>query len=325
MREKILMLLLVGLVTAGVAGAQVPTQSPEAVAASEAAFMLRDGVVVLPGADRIYAMSVDKGVEALTLDGSVVWRSEAAARPLGMYGDLLVAQRATSPAGEMSLALLDVSGTGVGNTALQLGSGATAQVVDGPHGRFHARARLENGIPVVNWQYTPIRTGAKPGPMATAPGAPIETRRAPSPVGGAVSYDPASGTQEVLSSTTSAPPVQSRPVADDFIPGALQASYSADRRHVLVTERVAPGEWLEYRWSIFDAETGNKIGEVPSRLGGARFFVAGGKIIFDSAPYTSSDGSEKHGLELVAMDLQSGTLAWAREIRDTRFYGPFPH
>ena len=323
-------LLLAGLLIAGAAGAQVRAQSAEAVAASEAAFMLRDGVVVDPGAGRIYAMSVEEGVEALSLDGGVIWRSEAAARPLGMYGDLLIAQRAASPAGEMSLAFLDRTGAAAGDAAMRLAPGAVAAVADGPHGRYYARSRLDDGVPVVDWEYTPLRSGAVPGAVRAAPGSPAVQPQAPTPLGGAIALDPASGAQTIVSSerpSARASRVQARPVADDFIPGALQAMFSVDRRHVLVTERVDPRDWLEYRWSIFDAETRSKVGEVPNRLGGASFFVDSQTIFFDSSPYTrsSDEGTERHGLELMAMSLESGELVWSREVRDTRFYGPFPH
>ncbi len=41
------------------------------------------------------------------------------------------------------------------------------------------------------------------------------------------------------------------------------------------------------------------------------------------APPRASDNGDS--IELMAMNLESGEMVWAREIRDTRFYGPLPH
>jgi hypothetical protein len=322
-------ILLVATLLSGVPQAQIPGQNREVIAASEAAFPLRAGVVVDPAAGLLYTMS-DGGVEAVTLGGTVLWQSAAAARPLGMYGEFLIAQRANSEAGQLSVAFLNRLGVEVGGASLNLGSEVSASVVDGPHSQFRTDCNLQNGIPVFEWEYKRLRTGAVRGSSA-AIGRVSSQANNFDPLGGAVSLNPESGAQQVLSSTPLRRRVSAKAPAPlnagDFVPGALQAMHSVDRRHVLVTERVAPGEWQEYRWSIFDAQTQSKLGELPNRLGGARFFVVGSTIYFDSSPYTDlRDGSpEEHGLELLAMSLESGELVWARTIRDSRFYGPFPH
>ncbi len=322
---------LAGILIAGLAQAAIPTQSSEAIAASESAFLLRAGAVVDPDAGHIYVMNNEGGIDAMSLDGEVIWSSKTVARPLGMYGNFVITQQGTSPAGELSLEFIDrSSGERVGETNLLLAEQVSASIAEGPHTVFHAQTRLENGSVLVDWKFTKMHSGAMLArdEMLQAP-AKSAVSTAPKTIGGTVSYDPVSGTQKQISNTPReyASAAKTQLLAKEFIPGALQAMYSVDDRHVLVTERVAPGTLSEYRWSVFDAQAQNEIGYVPSRQGGASFFVNGNTIVFASSPHTRFDNesSEEHGLELMAMNLETHELTWVKEIRDTKFYGPYPH
>lgn len=101
---------------------------------------------------------------------------------------------------------------------------------------------------------------------------------------------------------------------------------SADRRHLLISERVAPGERDEYRWNIYSLETGARVGQLRNRYSRAYFAVDGTRLIHDVWPYSQRvDGKMvEFNRQVQAVDLASGALLWRRPLRDTRYRGPYP-
>ncbi len=101
---------------------------------------------------------------------------------------------------------------------------------------------------------------------------------------------------------------------------------SVDNRHLLVTERRAPGELEEYEWSIFSLETGERVGRLRHRRSHSAFFVAGNTIVLVQHPYKRriDDRIVQKRLTVEARVLGSGSLVWERLLRDTRYKGPFP-
>jgi hypothetical protein len=58
---------------------------------SAKAFELRDGVVVDPDRQEMYLMNPGGGIDAVTLaDGSILWSTKEAAKPLALVGNRLV-------------------------------------------------------------------------------------------------------------------------------------------------------------------------------------------------------------------------------------------
>jgi hypothetical protein len=101
-----------------------------------------------------------------------------------------------------------------------------------------------------------------------------------------------------------------------------RAFYSEDRAHVLVSRRVANSD---YAWSLHMPD-GTLLGKTLSRLSFSPFVVREGMLLFVSQPSERRVGEVMQfvPLSLRAVDLQSGAEAWSREIRDTRYQGPFP-
>jgi len=101
---------------------------------------------------------------------------------------------------------------------------------------------------------------------------------------------------------------------------------SADGGHLLVAERVAPGEWDEYGWSVFSLETGERLGGLRNHQSHAWFAVEGSTLIYVARGYGRrvGDGWIEEPRMLRAIRLDTGVVAWERPLRDPSFRGSFP-
>jgi hypothetical protein len=101
---------------------------------------------------------------------------------------------------------------------------------------------------------------------------------------------------------------------------------SADGRHLAVVERVAPGEWEEYGWTLFSLETGRRLGQVRQYPSHAWYIVHGTQLIHVAPPYGRRVGDERIVEErrLRSIDINSGEPLWEQPLRDTEYRGPFP-
>ena len=101
---------------------------------------------------------------------------------------------------------------------------------------------------------------------------------------------------------------------------------SADGRHLIVSQRVAPGEENEYLWNVYSLETGARVGLVRNHFAKADFYVDGNRLVHDVWPYVYRvDGKLKTVDRAVqGVDLPSGTAVWKQAVRDTAYRGPFP-
>src|SRR5262249_46992402 len=102
---------------------------------------------------------------------------------------------------------------------------------------------------------------------------------------------------------------------------------SADGRHVLTSQLVGDDRDLKtkYLWTISSVADGTRIGETYSPFPRAPFFVSGTKLVFESRPYAIQVEGKmtREPLNLRAVDLAFGTVAWSFPLRDTTFYGHF--
>ena len=79
------------------------------LARSASAFELRPGVVVDPAGGVAYLMRPGGGIEKVSLtSGELLWTTQEAAKPLALFGDLLIAQvDGTAAADALEIVLLD--------------------------------------------------------------------------------------------------------------------------------------------------------------------------------------------------------------------------
>ncbi len=133
-----------------------PPLSESQLLRTAAAFDLVEGVVADPTSSSIFVMGANGGVEALsTMTGDLLWSYEDAAKPIGIFGDWVVAQTA-SASNVLELLRLDAAeGTRVEGESLKitLPNDVYAQVNDGLGRSFSARSHFISETFFLDWRY----------------------------------------------------------------------------------------------------------------------------------------------------------------------------
>lgn len=138
-------------------------------------FQLSPGVVVDPDRDEAYVMSAEGGIVALDLaEGTPVWRTGNADKPLGVAGELLIGQAETpEPGNTLRIVTLDIAHRGeqVNETLVELPEGVQPAVTPSTNRSFTAEAQPEAGGATVSWEFVerPLQ-GLAPGPVEVLPG-----------------------------------------------------------------------------------------------------------------------------------------------------------
>ncbi len=323
---------------------------------------LSPGVVIDPNRREAYVMSPDGGIVALDLvQGMEIWRSQEAAKPLAISGDLLIGQaEAEAPGEELGIVALDTAqrGAPVSRNRVSLPSGVQPMIAQSMNRAFTARAEPGPGEANVSWEFIerPLR-GVSPDPLEVLPGetppavfaesrgiaptaaAPVVEPGAEVVTRGTFRLDLASGSATSITaesgdaatmvpmaapaSATAREAEPRAPLADVPEPQFL----SADRRHVMHSKRVGDDTvWDKYLWSIYDHATSARLGEVRAPIAYAPFVVAESRIIYQTNPHAFRAGSDlvEEPLQIRAVDLQTGEILWRQPVRDTADREPPP-
>lgn len=309
-------------------------------------FELRPGIVVSLDKNEAYVMKPEGGIAAVDLaQGNERWRSSEAAKPLTVSGDLLISQ-AEPKAGERALRIVTLNTSADGRPEVQqsveLPKGVNAMIGESPNRSFKAVARVVTGEAAVAWEYAerPLR-GMRMG-QEVLPGeaAPVPGRDQPGGrrvleeeeeeegemevTNGSFRLDLKSGEvtakrlglggaeRRTLRAAQSAPPAS--------VAGVPEPQFrSADGRHVMNPERVADDTvWDKYVWTVYDAATGERLGQAKSHVRFAPFFVTGTLLVTVSGPELrqTEQGAVEQPLQIKAIDLSTGDVAWTQPIRD---------
>jgi hypothetical protein len=267
---------------------------------------------------------------------------------------------APGPGNALRIVTLDTSRRGeqVTEALVELPPGVQPMIAPSLNRSFTVEARPEPGEAAVSWEFVeqPLR-GIAPGPMEVLPGEapPAASAAAPPAAGpGAIAATPMGAPEpggeatilrgaarvDLSSGTitaTEAPPTPAAPgpptvsagdsapasdlAPDATLPGVPQPQFlSADRRHVLSSQRVAEDpEWDKYQWTIFERESGRRVGEIRTHLRYAPFFVDDTRIIYQTPPFARRQGRRmvQEPLQIRAADLSTGASVWSQPVRDT--------
>lgn len=305
---------------------------------------LHDGVLVAPEHGLVYMMTPDGGIDGINLDTGVVsWRTEEAAKPLALAGDLLIAQAEPDVKGYLPIVSLDTRKAGGAQMVARIALPSTvrARIDDGLGKSFRTWVTADGHLASIVWNSSvESPSGTSPdivnptiSPAMDASSVAPTERRVNTAVRheGAVQLDLISGrSQEVANSRARVQTLH--PLrelsADKGLTGVAGRQFlSIDGRHVLVSERQAGGEIHErYRWTLFELATGEQLGQVSNRVSAAPFLVAGKGLIYTSSPvsYHQEGRWVDSNLTLRSVDLVSGVERWSHELRDTQYRGPFP-
>jgi hypothetical protein len=176
----------------------------------------------------------------------------------------------------------------------------------------------------------PPAFGAATAPAVAEPGGEATVLR------GEVEIDPASGAvaPTVAPHLAVAPPgpvgleaAAAAVPAEAPLPGVPQPQFlSADRRHVMSSQRVAGSDWDKYRWTIYRRDDGEELGSLRTFMRYAPFFVDGTRVLFLAPPHARRIGEElvEETLQIRATDLATGESLWSQPVRDTADREPRP-
>jgi hypothetical protein len=297
-----------------------------------------------------YVMKPEGGVAAVGLaQGNELWLSREAAKPLTVSGDLLVSQ-AEPKAGERALRIVTLNTGEDGRPEVQqdveLPKGVNAMIVETPNRSFRAVARVATGEAAVAWEYAerPLR-GARmgqevlPDESAPVPGRDeprgrraLEEEEEEGEEGGAMAVTTGSFRLDLKSGEVSGKRLgatgaerkalraaQGAPPAS--VPGVPEPQFrSADGGHVMHPELLADDRvWDKYVWTVYDADSGERLGQVKSHVRYAPFFVTGTLLVTTTGPELrqTGQGMVEEPLQIKALDLTTGEVAWTQSIRDT--------
>jgi photosystem II stability/assembly factor-like uncharacterized protein len=319
-----------------VKGDNLPPKVGEGGNMTSLAVSLRSGVIVGPGGKHLYLMSPGGTVEAIELEtGKQVWTSKEAAKPLGVSADHVVAQaEAPADGNAMKVVVLDrKSGKAVSSGSVALPAGVKPSINDTIHGKFAARAQTRAKDAVVSWQFVELpKRGVKPGTPSALPGG--EKTAADVPVGGtrggAVRLDLGSGATTPITALDVLPAVSRLFLLppDQRLKGLPDQQYgSVDGGHVMVSEKGDDDTvWDRYTLSVYDRDTGKKLGQFKSHVAAVQFYVSDKHVVYETGPYVRriDDQLKEEPLKVRLVDLQTGAERWSRPVRDTALRGPFP-
>jgi hypothetical protein len=291
-----------------------------------------DSALLAPRLGLAFVMRPGGGVEALDLaSGAVRWRSDKAARPLALVGDRLVAQAEPGGPGALALVMLDTrNGVERSSARVPIDAAVTASTNDSAGTTFRAWADASGSQLAVSWEHSSLSGGASQGYLPAA-----SEGQTPSVGGGEASFTVQGSSLQLEEVNALSPTVERsvrRAALEEVSVAAVRSSgrqlLSADGRHVLVSERVASAEFRmdHHRWSVYDRESGAKLGSFRSIVSSAPFVVVGRTLYYTSPSHVlrRDERLARRSAMLRAVDLGSGNELWAKSVRDPAFRGPFP-
>jgi len=302
---------------------RAPGSSLAAVQTPGAPLLLREGVVIDPERRLIFLPRPDSSIEAVAIaSGRQQWQTRAAAQPLGLSRDRLIAQTDERSDRTLAVALLDAA-TGVrqGGGEWTLPAGVIASIDPTPDGRFSAFAIPSENDALVLWKYEPTaRQGARPDtPSAiqrpTPRGSPPPAKQAPDVGAARLDIDTgaitAAGRDEKSLSLFTARDVpfallSMRETLPQLGPDQV---LSVDGRHLITVQQTADdSSWEKYLFIVTERATERRVGELRSYMGSTRFYVSGDILLYESSPFTrqTETGLISAPLMIRGFDLTAG-------------------
>jgi hypothetical protein len=294
---------------------------------------LQPGVLIDLARNRAYVMNRENGIDAVGIDrGEVSWKSNEAAKPLGVTGDHLVSQAEPDAA---TSNVLRIVGLNVQDGGLKFKAskpldapGVIPLVTPTLRGDFQASIQPSGDHAQVHWQYRPApRRGFPEGTVER-----VQPERG-KPKAASLSSTSSQRGSFLLNLSTgqttdlgaelapaSLEPKFATLAPSDRIPGVTGRQLpSADGRYVMVSKTTGDDRvWDKYTLTVYEQPGGKQLGEFKSHVVPAPFAVVGSRVLFTTSAFTrrGDAGLIREPDKLRAIDLKSGKEAWSHPIRD---------
>jgi len=287
------------------------------------AFEIRPGVVVDRASSSVFIMHPEAGIESIDLEtGDTRWTTNAAGKPLLVSGNILLAQIETGTA-RLDLAALDIASKGavIDRISVELPQGIVASIDDGPGRSFEVRAVEFEGRVYLRWTERRREVAA------------VERLQKDMVVrSGFGRVDLQEGTYHAENSERIDRRIFESPPPDladgERIRGVEGMQFrSADRRHVMTSERVGDNRvWEKYEWSIWRRENGELAGRIRDFQRYSPFAVVSSNLIQEVTPHARRQDGDVTAVSLSvrAIDLGTSEEVWRRRVRQTAYVGPLP-
>lgn len=291
---------------------------------------LRPGIVIDPANNVAYTMTPE-GVAAIDLaSGAKRWTSSAAAKPLAITGNRLIAQvEPKTRTNRLELAVLDTRERGavaVRSTA-ELPSFVQVTIGETIEGKFETEANLVANNAIVTWRFDrqPLRGIVEEAEVGATNVAEAQRAGAQRSVQGALQINLTTGAVSLADANLVADVSKRRWVVGNENAAVVAPTQyeSADERHIVSSERIADDKtWAKYRWTVFERATNRRIGEFQTHLAFSPFVVRDTTLIYETTPYIRSGKAEP--AKLRGVNLATGQETWGVEVRELVYRGPFP-
>jgi len=293
------------------ANAQAPTN---ALAGQQ---LLQPGVLIARETAQVVFMSPDSAIEQVSIvSGKTSWISQEGAMPIALHQNQLLVLRDGAERGKLAYALLNVKdGQLLSRAFLSVPMPARALIDE----RLGESFKIETAGEGLRWSY---RRELVPGALMDEAQDGGEKQAELSKLEGALAIDWTRGSLSPASNSSLKAAVVPPAEIGQASPDKPRNFRSVGGDYRLQSERLKDGR---YRWLITDL-SGTRLGEVVSDYSYRPFDVVG-KLLVYVKPIKVTVAKGKGQLEmptLTAINLRDGKVAWQREIRDTRYYGPFP-
>jgi len=296
-------------------------------------FELSEGVVVDATNERVFAMTPDGGLRAVdALTGKTLWANRAAAEPIGLVANRVIAQTETPNSGNnlTVVSLNPETGEKLTEGKASLPDNVRPSINSTLNGKFRAfAARLPNGNAAIGWHFTERdRRTIPPGTKSELPSLQSVRPRFPTKEkvnSGEFQMDLSTGALSSLEEAAS--DSQPEGVFQRSATTSNQPGTSVDGRFSLTSELTGSTADLEkYTLSVIDSQTKKPVGKFKSTESVVPFIVIDSRVIYETGSYRQQESHEivNHLPEVKAVDLLTGKLAWSIEIRDTSYRGSFP-
>ena len=284
----------------------------------QAANTLQSGVLIDRNTQRVLLMSPDSAVEQVSISsGQTDWTSRDGAMPIAVEGERVLVMRDGAERGKLGYAVLKAGdGSLVSRASVDLPVPARGLVEE----RMGEQFKLTVEADGLRWLHRRQQTqgalmqidGAKGGEKNVSS---TEHR-------GALSIDWNQGKLAPIDETSVKSSADTAVEIGKPTATGPRTFRSVSDGYRLQSERLDDGR---YRWQLSDVQ-GARIGETISEYSYRPFDVVDGRLLYVTTPRISvTDGKSSISMPtLVAVDLASGKVAWTREIRDTRYRGPYP-
>ncbi len=287
---------------------------------------LREGVIIDTENQLIYFQTVDRQVQALSLDqGQVLWTTNHQAKPLSLaQNQLICLSGASTNSNQMELISFDASKSGeqANRIDYQLPEGIKVNLGQTLNDAFSITSYYQNGQLYFSWQYEQIvRRGIFESEENESP----RLRQGAFQISS--NNTPRAILNEELPSSFAGKSII--PTQATRIPGQSGFQFlSKDENHVLVSTKDADdANFNAYRWELYRADSKEKIGEIRDYRSYAPFYITPSNVlIYEVGPHTRTVNGEivETPLQLLAIDLASGRELWVTPIFDPIYRGPTP-